>query len=450
MADMEAARAAESAQPWPKAATAHFALAVIIFATFLNFFDAAAFGLLVDLIRKDFGLSNTAMGLLGGPVNVIFYVVVMFPLSRFADVYPRKYVLAVGALLIALLNAAGGFTMSFMALALTRMFVGAGGGAHAPASYSMLSDFFAPEKRKWPFAILQLGFIGGSTIGAMIAGRMLGVAMGLPETHVAGIALHSWKYVLLMLALPGVVAFGLFLMVPEPQRRGVIADGKPLPLTAVFTELSDRSSVYAPLFIALGLSTASALATPFWIVPLFSRNYGWSPQEFAARGPLIMLTGSLLGLVAGPLLIKWLSTRYRDVNVRAVTICFAIAAPFAIIAPMMPNPWLALACFAVSGMMGIASATPQNLTIQEITPNQMRGQMTGLYLMMFIAVGSLGPFLAGFLTDHLFGHDTDLWKALSLIAALFPIAAFVMSRGIKPYAAEVARLESLNPSPTLH
>lgn len=435
---------------WPKPSVAYFALAVIIFATFLNFFDQTTFGLLIDLIKKDFGLSNTAMGLLGGPVNVIFFLVVMFPLSRFADIYPRKYVLAVGALLIALLNATGGFTMSFMTLAFTRMFVGAGGGAHAPASYSMLSDFFPPEKRKWPFAILQLGFIGGTTIGAMIAGKMLGVALKMPETHFAGIALHSWKYVLIMLAMPGVIAFILFLFVPEPQRRGVIADGKPLPLTAVFSELSRKRAVYAPLFIALGLSTICALANSYWVVPLFSRSYGWSPLDFAARGPLIMLIGSLLGLVAGPLLIKWLSARYRDVNVRAVTICFAIAAPFAILAPLMPNPWLALGCFAITGMMGVASATPQNLTIQEITPNQMRGQMTGLYLMMFIAVGALGPFLGGVLTDHLFGHDTDLWKSIALLASLFLIATYIMSRAIKPYKAELDRLDTLAHSPNMH
>jgi MFS family permease len=151
-------------EPWPSAGAAWFALGVIIFATFLNFFDSAAFGLLIEQIKAEFGLSNTAIGLLQGPVNVVFYMVVL-PLSRCADIFPRKYVLAIGALLIALLNAAGGFTSTFAALAFTRMLVGAGGGAHAPGSYSMLADFFPPEKRRWPFAVLQLGFIGAARSG---------------------------------------------------------------------------------------------------------------------------------------------------------------------------------------------------------------------------------------------------------------------------------------------
>jgi MFS family permease len=440
-----AAQSAQNAaeQGWPSARLGYLALAIIIYATFLNFFDAAAFGLLVEDIKKDFGLSNTAMGLLGGPVNVAFFVIVMLPLSRMADIYPRKYVLAIGALLIAVLNAAGGFAMGFASLALTRMLVGAGGGAHAPGAYSMLADYFPPEKRKWPFALLQIGFIGGGTIGAVIAGRMLGFALTLPETQWQGIAIHGWKYVLLMLALPGVLAFVLFLLLPEPPRRGVIAGGRPLPFRTVFAELWSRRAIYGPLFLALGFSTANALAIPFWTAPLFMRSYGWTPQYYAAHGPLIILAGWVVGMFLSPLLLGFLGRFHRAANVRAVTLCLVISTPFAIIAPMMSNPWLALVCFTIAGMMGIISSVPQNLTIQEITPNQMRGQVTGLYLMMFTAVGAAGPFLGGFLTDHLFGHDDDLWKSLALMAAvLMPAAAYTISRAIGPYDEEVKRLEA--------
>lgn len=429
-------------EPWPSAGAAWFALSVIIFATFLNFFDSAAFGLLIEQIKAEFGLSNTAIGLLQGPVNVVFYMVVMLPLSRCSDIFPRKYVLAVGALLIALLNAAGGFTSTFMALAFTRMLVGAGGGAHAPGSYSMLADFFPPEKRRWPFAVLQLGFIGGSTIGLVIAGKLLALAMSLPETPFMGTTLHGWKYVLLMLALPGVVACVLLLLVPEPPRRGVIEGGKPLPIRAVMSEIWRRRAVYGPLFLGLGFSAAHAMAAPAWMVPFYKRTYGWSEVEIATRAPMFMLAGQIAGLLLGPMLIKLLARRYRDANVRAVTICFCGVAPLAILGPMMPNPWLALTCSMLSGMLGIASAVPQNLVIQEITPNQMRGQVTGLYLMMFTAVGALGPFMIGFFTDHVFGHDGDVWKALALSGALLsPPAAYIISRAIRPYADALALLD---------
>jgi len=426
-------------QSWPSAGVAYYGLAVIIFATFLNFFDSAAFGLLIELIKKEFQLSDSAIGLLQGPVNVVFYMVVMLPLSRMADIYPRKYVLAIGALLIAFLNAAGGFTASFMALAFTRMLVGAGGGAHAPGSYSMLADYFPPEKRRWPFALLQLGFIGGSTIGLLLAGRMLGYALTLPEAHLGGLVFHSWKYVLLMLAVPGVLACGLLLAMKEPARRGGVVAGKAMPVRQVLQEMAKRKAVYGPLFLALGFSTAYAMAMPAWMIPFYKRTFGWDEVMIATTVPFFSLAGQLTGLVLGPLLIKALATRYRDANIRAVVICMCVVMPMGILAPLMPSPWLTLACSTIAGMAGIMSAVPQNLIIQEITPNQMRGQVTGLYLMMFTAVGAAGPFLTGLLNDQVTGNVA---YSLAILAAIFsPLAAFTMSRAIKPYGAALDLLE---------
>ena len=184
------------------------------------------------------------------------------------------------------------------------------------------------------------------------------------------------------------------------------------------------------------------MAAPAWMVPFYKRTYGWTEVEIATRAPMFMLAGQIAGLLLGPMLIKLLARRYRDANVRAVTICFLLAAPLAIIGPMMPSPWLALTCSMLAGMLGIASAVPQNLVIQEITPNQMRGQVTGLYLMMFTAVGAVGPFMIGFFTDHVFGHDADVWKSLVLSGVLLsPAAAYIISRAIRPYADALALLD---------
>jgi hypothetical protein len=52
--------------------------------------------------------------------------------------------------------------------------------------------------------------------------------------------------------------------------------------------------------------------------------------------------------------------------------------------------------------------------------------------------------LIGSVTQRLFGNDADLWKSLVLTASiLLPLAAFSISRGIKPYGREVERLEKL-------
>jgi MFS family permease len=130
--------------------------------------------------------------------------------------------------------------------------------------------------------------------------------------------------------------------------------------------------------------------------------------------------------------------------VRASTILFTAAVPFQIMAPLMPSGELSLVCLGGALICGIASAVPQNAAIQRITPNEMRGQITAVYLFMFIVFGALGSQLIGSITQRVFRSDADLWKTIVLTASvLMPLAAFAISRGIRPYGREVERLEAL-------
>jgi hypothetical protein len=76
-----------------------------------------------------------------------------------------------------------------------------------------------------------------------------------------------------------------------------------------------------------------------------------------------------------------------------------------------------------------------------ITPNQMRGQVTALYLAVFNLIGfGVGPLFVAALTDYVFGAKSALPYALSLTSGLLgPIAVYVVWYGMKPYAASVVR-----------
>jgi len=74
----------------------------------------------------------------------------------------------------------------------------------------------------------------------------------------------------------------------------------------------------------------------------------------------------------------------------------------------------------------------------------MRGRVTAIYLFMFIFFGGFGAQLIGSVTQRVFGSDADLWKSIVLTASiLLPLAAFTISRGVRPYGREVERLEAL-------
>ena len=121
-------------------------------ATFLTFFDAVTFGMLAERIKHDFGLTDSQLGFLAGPASIICYFFVGIPLARLADIYPRKYVLAGGAAAVGLVISLGGFAQTFTQFVGSRVFLAAGGSAHAPSSYSLLADAFPPKKLTRAFA----------------------------------------------------------------------------------------------------------------------------------------------------------------------------------------------------------------------------------------------------------------------------------------------------------
>jgi MFS family permease len=431
-------------QPWPSNRAAYYGLTVIILATMLNFFDAGVFGMMAQRIKVDFHLSDEQLGFLIGPANIVFYVLVGIPMARLVDIYPRKIVLACGIAAIGGITALGGLAQSFTQLFSSRMLVGAGGSAHAPGAYSMLADYFPPQRVPRAIGFLQLGFIGGGALGLFLGGPLITLAATWPVSQWMGFTIHGWQWILMMVGAPGLLISALLLLAKEPPRRGKATQGKSLPVSTVLREVWSRRRIYLPLFIGLAFSATESAGILAWRTPFMMRTYGWNEARIGFWGGITFLIASLLGATFGTWLVERLSKRYKDANVRASTILFTAAAPFAILAPMMPSAGLSILCASMSGLCGLASAVPQNAAIQRITPNEMRGQITALYLFMYITFGALGSQLIGSITHRVFHSDADLWKSIVLTASiLMPLAAFTISRGIKPYGREVERLEAL-------
>jgi len=455
MAEQVAAKGA-TAREWPTSASAYWALTVIVLATFLTFFDAVTFGMLAERIKHDFGLTDSQLGFLAGPASIICYFFVGIPLARLADVYPRKYVLGGGAAVVGLIVSLGGLAQTFTQFVGTRVFLAAGGSAHAPSSYSLLADAFPPKKLTRAFALLQFGFIGGTTLGPLIGGALVVMSATWEPTQLGPLTIRGWQWILMVMGLPGLLVGLLFLTVKEPTRLAPAADAPQVPQGAglgrkiltfmgldALRAINAKPRVYYPLFGALALSAVEVFGLQFWRVPFMIRTFGWNEQQIGAALGMTVMAGSLAGLVLGSVLVEWLAKRHKDANVRAAAICFAGTTVSSIAAILMPTAWGSMILFGISGMFGLAGAVPQNAAVQRVAPNDMRGQVTAFYLFMFTFFGAMGSFVVGRVQDLVVGDPQQLWKALLITACvLLPLATLLMIRAIKPYREEVERLEA--------
>lgn len=454
-ADPGAVTSAGAEREWPSTGAAYWALTVIVLATFITFFDAVTFGMLAERIKHDFGLTDSQLGFLAGPASIICYLFVGIPLARLADIYPRKYVLAGGAAVVGLIISLGGLAQTFVQFVGSRVFLAAGGSAHAPSSYSLLADAFPPKTLTRAFALLQFGFIGGTVLGPLIGGKLVVLTATWAPYTLGPLTIRGWQWILIAMGLPGLLVGLLFLTVKEPLRLAPAPDAPQVPVDAglarrlltfmgldALRAINAKPRVYYPLFGALALSAVEVFGLQFWRVPFMVRTFGWDEAQIGAALSVTVLAGSLMGLLLGSVMVEWLAKRHKDANVRAAAICFAGTTVSTIAAILMATPWASIILFGISGMFGMAGAVPQNAAVQRVAPNAMRGQVTAIYLFMFTFFGAMGSFVVGRVQDVVIGDPHQLWKALLITAGtLLPIATMLMIRAIRPYREEVERLE---------
>src|SRR5580692_9275087 len=129
-----AASAATMTNKAVKGAT--FALTIVFLINLLNFFDRQLLGALGEPIRKEFGLSDTSLGLLG-TVFTLIYAVVGLPLGSLSDKWYRTRLIAIGTAVWSLLTAATGMATTYTQIFVARLGVGLGEATCAPAGQSL-------------------------------------------------------------------------------------------------------------------------------------------------------------------------------------------------------------------------------------------------------------------------------------------------------------------------
>src|SRR5947209_8294404 len=131
----------------------------------LNFLDRTIFNVLIEPIKKEFALSDTAMGLLAGFGFVLFYSLMGIPIARVADRLNRRNIVAMALAFWSAMTLWCGSAASVATLALARIGVGIGESAGTPASQSMIADLFGKNDRPRALGVYAIGTYLGVFLG---------------------------------------------------------------------------------------------------------------------------------------------------------------------------------------------------------------------------------------------------------------------------------------------
>jgi MFS family permease len=434
-----------AADGFPPPAQAWYTVGVLAVITTFALLDQNILGLLIQQIKTDFELSDSQAGLLLGPTQALFYALVAVPFSRYIDRWTRKWIMAGGLIVWSLATAATGLAQSFSQLFVARVAVGAGEAFNGPTAYSITADLFSRERLPRAVSALQIGSVAGSGLSLLLGGVFIWLVAraGSPDLPLLGV-LRPWQVVLIGVGLPGLLISLLLLTVKEPPRRNRSAGLDRAGFRATVNYLWLHVAVFGPLFIGLTLGSLD-VGSRQWGAAFFQRTYGWSPAQYGMISGIVSIVVMLAGLYIGARWAEWFQNRGDAAGAyRVIIYTRLMAMPFAILMPVMPTPELAIAFNAV-GFLTLAMAGPMlNAVMLAITPNQIRGQVMTLYLFIYTVVGvGLAPWITGLTTDYVFTSPGDLrWSIVLLHVVFLPPALWVTWRGLKPFRAEVERLNA--------
>src|SRR3546814_1012888 len=107
-------------------------------------------------VGKEFGLSDGELGFLAGFAYGIFFAIAALPFGIAVDRYNRRNLMTIALTMWSGATALCGLAVGFWTLFLGRAAVGTAEVAGSPTGMSLLSDYFAKDKRSTAIGIWYL------------------------------------------------------------------------------------------------------------------------------------------------------------------------------------------------------------------------------------------------------------------------------------------------------
>jgi MFS family permease len=432
----------------PGAAYRWYVVGVLSLAYCFSAIDSRVLTLLVVPIKQDLDLTDFQISLLQGFAFALLYSVAAIPIGRLVDTSAaRTRIIVAGVAFWSVMTMACGLARSFGQLFLARIGVGIGEATLSPTAYSLISDYFEAKRRALAISFYAIGYPLGGGLALIIGGALLEyfAASGGGAVPFFG-PLAPWQMVFVVVGLPGALIVALLLTIREPVRRELAKgyETQPMPLGETFVYLRAHWRLYLVLVSAISLIGMLAIGVSLWYPTFLIRTYGLSIAEVGLYYGLLMLVCGTIGTLGG----GWLSGRLMqagrtDANLRIVLVTTLLKALPLVVGPLMPNAALALAFMAVGTLIGQAAQGVIIAAIQDVTPNQLRGQVMALTLLCVNLIGlGLGASFIAAITDFVFRDEAALRYSIALSGAvLLPIIVAILVAGLPHYRAAVQRMQ---------
>ena len=374
----------------------------------------ATFYLLLPLIGAELGLSYSQIGFIltcqfaAGAISNV-------PGGIFVDTVGRKGLLmAVSLFWIGFPYFMMGFSHAYWMMLACAALLGVGNNLWHPTAIPWLANR-VPERKGLVMSFHSMGGNVGDALAPLVVGALL--------------AVFSWRDVVLMNVIPGIVMSVLILIyigrLYRSEKSAGVAASKLAPMTsaerlkAIMTLFTDRAVVTLSIGSTFRTMTQSALLT---FLPVYlARDMGYSPLWIGVAMFALQAAGFIAAPIAGHL-SDTIGRRQIVASSMSMTAVVLLAMIFA-----GGTIWFVL-LIAVLGFFLFAVRAVLQAWLLDATPPGLGGSAIGILFGAQAAGAAIGPVSAGLLADR-FG----IMAAFYFLAATIVVAnllIFVTPSGV--------------------
>lgn len=417
---------------------AGYALAVLFVINAMNFFDRVIGGALGEPIRREWNLSDSALGALGTAFTLL-YAFVGVPLGRLSDRAPRKLILAGAVFVWSALTAASGITRTYWQLFATRLGVGVGEAACAPAATSLIGDLFPPSRRARALSVFMMG---------LPIGIALSYFVGSYVAHAYG-----WRAAFFVAGIPGVLAAIAALFITEPARGLTEAAPAKAVTGSPWKTLLSIPTLWW-LILSGALHNFNMYALGSFLAPMLMRYHATDLRKAGLITMMVYGLSGIPGLLIGGALADKFAMRRRDGRLLVAAIATTVSVPLMVLALMRPpRDTMSFVLFGslACAFMYVYYASVY-ATLQDVVAPSLRGTAMALYFFaMYVLGASFGPLATGMLSDHFTRRaaagaavlepfrGAGLHAAMYAVPVLSTLLAFVLFAATRTVARDMER-----------
>ncbi|WP_233238815.1 MFS transporter [Bordetella sp. LUAb4] len=383
---------------------------------FIEYVDRVNLSVAGPLIKQEFGLSNTRLGV---ALSAFGYCYAVFQIlcGYMGDRIGPRRMLAISGVLWALGTLMTGFAGGLAGLVFARLLVGTGEGGTIPVATLAMSNWVPRERR---------GFAQGFTHSASRAAAAL-----TPPLVVFMIPFIGWRgsfMVMGVVSLLWVVVWYAYFR-DDPREHGAVTAGELAALPAFSQVGRGRGGERPPVpWLALFrriLPVTLVFFAHAWALWMY---LSWLPSFFVAHFHIdlkhsafhsgAVFAAAVIGNTAGGMLTDWLYTRTGKLNAarrNVVILGFGGSIPFLASVLFLHNEIAVALCLAIALFFLELSAGPVFATPMDIAP-AYAGVATGFVSTAAGLAAVASPITFGYIVDVTGSYTSPFIVSIAILA----------------------------------